>query len=105
MDTQHTQGSLAGQLCFRPSPDPPVAGSSSHWGHGLRLGHSEAGYWPGIPYSVWTWGGCCAFELGPPRLWAMSCSLAQLCVAGVQVPEVIKDFCRRASYISQEKIW
>lgn len=35
----------------------------------------------------------------------MSCSLAQLCVAGVQVPEVIKDFCRRASYISQEKIW
>ncbi|XP_044620897.2 dual oxidase 1 isoform X2 [Equus asinus] len=29
----------------------------------------------------------------------------QLCVKGVQVPEVIKDFCRRASYISQEKIW
>ncbi|XP_014702523.2 dual oxidase 1 isoform X1 [Equus asinus] len=28
----------------------------------------------------------------------------QLCVKGVQVPEVIKDFCRRASYISQEKI-
>uniref|UniRef100_A0A9L0SA70 NAD(P)H oxidase (H2O2-forming) n=1 Tax=Equus caballus TaxID=9796 RepID=A0A9L0SA70_HORSE len=28
----------------------------------------------------------------------------QLCVK-VQVPEVIKDFCRRASYISQEKIW
>nr|XP_055172747.1 dual oxidase 1 isoform X3 [Nyctereutes procyonoides] len=29
----------------------------------------------------------------------------QLCVRGVEVPEVIKDLCRRASYISQEKIW
>ncbi|EPY88513.1 dual oxidase 1 [Camelus ferus] len=29
----------------------------------------------------------------------------QLCVKGVEVPEVIKDLCRRASYISQEKIW
>uniref|UniRef100_A0A8I3WAZ7 NAD(P)H oxidase (H2O2-forming) n=1 Tax=Callithrix jacchus TaxID=9483 RepID=A0A8I3WAZ7_CALJA len=29
----------------------------------------------------------------------------QLCVKGVDVPEVIKDLCRRASYISQEKIW
>uniref|UniRef100_U3BWH7 NAD(P)H oxidase (H2O2-forming) n=1 Tax=Callithrix jacchus TaxID=9483 RepID=U3BWH7_CALJA len=28
----------------------------------------------------------------------------QLCVKGVDVPEVIKDLCRRASYISQEKI-
>ncbi|XP_060030546.1 dual oxidase 1 isoform X3 [Erinaceus europaeus] len=28
----------------------------------------------------------------------------QLCVRGVEVPEVIKDLCRRASYISQEKI-
>uniref|UniRef100_A0A8C9ALZ4 NAD(P)H oxidase (H2O2-forming) n=1 Tax=Prolemur simus TaxID=1328070 RepID=A0A8C9ALZ4_PROSS len=28
----------------------------------------------------------------------------QLCVKGVEVPEVIKDLCRRASYISQEKI-
>ncbi|XP_006883258.1 PREDICTED: dual oxidase 1 [Elephantulus edwardii] len=28
----------------------------------------------------------------------------QLCVKGVEVPEVIKDFCRRASYISQEKL-
>ncbi|XP_047622415.1 dual oxidase 1 isoform X2 [Phacochoerus africanus] len=29
----------------------------------------------------------------------------QLCVKGVEVPEVIKDLCRRASYISQEKLW
>ncbi|KAH0503274.1 Dual oxidase 1 [Microtus ochrogaster] len=29
----------------------------------------------------------------------------QLCVKGVEVPEVIKNLCRRASYISQEKIW
>ncbi|EDL80032.1 rCG26886, isoform CRA_b [Rattus norvegicus] len=28
----------------------------------------------------------------------------QLCVKGVEVPEVIKNLCRRASYISQEKI-
>uniref|UniRef100_A0A2I3I0L4 NAD(P)H oxidase (H2O2-forming) n=1 Tax=Nomascus leucogenys TaxID=61853 RepID=A0A2I3I0L4_NOMLE len=28
----------------------------------------------------------------------------QLCVKGVEVPEVIKDLCRRASYISQEMI-
>ncbi|KAF4017493.1 hypothetical protein G4228_008987 [Cervus hanglu yarkandensis] len=28
----------------------------------------------------------------------------QLCVKGVEVPEVIKDLCRRASYISQEKL-
>ncbi|XP_013365767.1 PREDICTED: dual oxidase 1 isoform X2 [Chinchilla lanigera] len=28
----------------------------------------------------------------------------QLCVKGVEVPEVIKDLCRRASYISQEQI-
>ncbi|XP_044915323.1 dual oxidase 1 isoform X5 [Felis catus] len=28
----------------------------------------------------------------------------QLCVKGVEVPEVIKDLCRRASYVSQEKI-
>uniref|UniRef100_H0V9S6 NAD(P)H oxidase (H2O2-forming) n=1 Tax=Cavia porcellus TaxID=10141 RepID=H0V9S6_CAVPO len=28
----------------------------------------------------------------------------QLCVRGVEVPEVIKDLCRRASYISQDKI-
>ncbi|XP_039744177.1 dual oxidase 1 isoform X1 [Pteropus medius] len=28
----------------------------------------------------------------------------QLCVKGVEVPEVIKNFCRRASYISQEKL-
>ncbi|KAF6130943.1 hypothetical protein HJG60_007881 [Phyllostomus discolor] len=28
----------------------------------------------------------------------------QLCVRGVEVPEVIKDLCRRASYISQEKL-
>ncbi|KAK2103662.1 Dual oxidase 1 [Saguinus oedipus] len=28
----------------------------------------------------------------------------QLCVKGVDVPEVIKNLCRRASYISQEKI-
>ncbi|XP_049638484.1 dual oxidase 1 [Suncus etruscus] len=28
----------------------------------------------------------------------------QLCVRGVEVPEVIKNLCRRASYISQEKI-
>ncbi|XP_027982479.1 dual oxidase 1 [Eumetopias jubatus] len=28
----------------------------------------------------------------------------QLCVKGVEVPEVIKDLCRRASYISQERI-
>uniref|UniRef100_G3TTY1 NAD(P)H oxidase (H2O2-forming) n=1 Tax=Loxodonta africana TaxID=9785 RepID=G3TTY1_LOXAF len=30
--------------------------------------------------------------------------LTQLCVKGVEVPEVIKDLCRRASYISQEQI-
>ncbi|PNI75089.1 DUOX1 isoform 5 [Pan troglodytes] len=29
----------------------------------------------------------------------------QLCVKGVEVPEVIKDLCRRASYISQDMIW
>ncbi|KAM8780804.1 dual oxidase 1 isoform 1-T2 [Rhynchonycteris naso] len=28
----------------------------------------------------------------------------QLCVKGVEVPEVIKDLCRRASYISQEQL-
>ncbi|EPQ14735.1 Dual oxidase 1 [Myotis brandtii] len=28
----------------------------------------------------------------------------QLCVKGVEVPEVIKDLCRRASYISQDKL-
>ncbi|MEJ1278672.1 hypothetical protein NN561_009594 [Cricetulus griseus] len=28
----------------------------------------------------------------------------QLCVKGVEVPEVIKNLCRRASYISQEKL-
>ncbi|XP_003791842.1 dual oxidase 1 [Otolemur garnettii] len=28
----------------------------------------------------------------------------QLCVKGVEVPEVIKDLCRRASYVSPEKI-
>ncbi|XP_054572254.1 dual oxidase 1 [Eptesicus fuscus] len=28
----------------------------------------------------------------------------QLCVRGVEVPEVIKDLCRRASYISQDKL-
>ncbi|XP_034350163.1 dual oxidase 1 [Arvicanthis niloticus] len=28
----------------------------------------------------------------------------QLCVKGVEVPEVIKNLCRRASYVSQEKI-
>uniref|UniRef100_A0A452UXI8 NAD(P)H oxidase (H2O2-forming) n=1 Tax=Ursus maritimus TaxID=29073 RepID=A0A452UXI8_URSMA len=39
-----------------------------------------------------------------PGLWALSCSQDQLCVTGVEVPEVIKDLCRRASYISQEKI-
>lgn len=98
-------GEPAGQLCLKPSLCPPVGGSSSHWGHGLRLGKPEAGYWPGTLYRIWTWGEYCAFEPGPSGLWALSCSLAQLCVAGVEVPEVIKNFCRRASYISQEKLW
>lgn len=44
-------------------------------------------------------------ELGSAGLWALSCPLTKLCVAGVEVPEVIKNLCRRASYISQEKIW
>lgn len=51
------------------------------------------------------WQECCAFDPGFPGLWTLSYSLARLCFAGVEVPEVIKDLCRRASYISQEMIW
>lgn len=49
-------------------------------------------------------GGLC-LELGSGGLWALSCPLTKLSVTGVEVPEVIKNLCRRASYISQEKIW
>ena len=77
-----------------------MAGSSSHWGHRLSQEHLEAGYWPETLYSVHT------FEPGPPEaLSSEQLPSPAVHFAGVEVPEVIKDLCRRASYISQEKLW
>lgn len=67
---------------------------------GQVWGTQRQGYWPRTLYSV-----DMGWVPGLPGFWALSRPLVQLCVAGIEVPEVIKDLCRRASYISEEKLW
>lgn len=77
-----------------------MAGSSSHWGNRLGLGHPKARVLAKDPLQY-------GYGVSARSSWALGPELfprSALCY-GVEVPEVIKDLCWRASYIGQEKIW